>query len=604
MANTGTIAGMILGTAAYMSPEQARGKPVDKRADVWSFGVLLWEMLTGGTLFAGDTVTDVIAQVVTKEPDLDALPKGTPGAVRHLLARCLRKDPRTRLPDMGAARLDLQDALAGAAETTAAPERDGEASAPAEVRRLSRQKRVWAAVALASAGIAAVLAFVHLTETHEPPPAIHFVLDTPEDLILGQFEAPAVSPDGRHVAFAAGPPGEPPRLWLRSLSSPEARTLPGTESASRPFWSPDGETIAFAADGQLKKVTLTGGAVQRICALPRGLSSGTWNAEGTIVFSNEGGTANLFSVPASGGEAQKLAAHDESRQETSHWEPRFLPDGRRFLLYIQGAETGLHVASLEDPDQRLRLLSEGPRAAVAAGHLLFVRDDILLAQPFDAVRGELTGNATPVVEGVGSWSGMPGWGWFSAAEGALAYREDVASEVQLAWFDRKGDRLGTLGKPGRYGQIALSPDGRRVVVEIGDRDGYDLWVIDVARGVATRLTTDPADEMDPVWAPNSQELAYASDKSGDQNVLLQGLSGGDPLAAPRRPRGDAGAAGLSGELGPRGEDARLPDEGRRARGLGGPARWRRRGGAGAAERVRPGRGPAVARRAVAGLHLQ
>ena len=233
---------MILGTAAYMSPEQARGKPVDKRADVWSFGVLLWEMLTGHSLFAGDTVTDVIAAVVTEEPDLDALPRATPRAVRRLLGRCLRKDPRTRLPDIGAARLELQEVRAGTIDEAGGPTGDAEERA-SERRRSRTRDWAWAALALALAGIAGVLVVQRLTTTPEPRPPAHFVLDTPEDLAFGLWNPVALSPDGRSLAFLATSPGGERQLWLRPLDSTEARPLPGTVgSVGGHFWSADSTT--------------------------------------------------------------------------------------------------------------------------------------------------------------------------------------------------------------------------------------------------------------------------------------------------------------------------------------------------------------------------
>jgi len=291
LANTGTVAGLILGTAAYMSPEQARGKPVDRRADVWSFGVLLWEMLTGRSLFAGDTVTDVIAAVVTKEPDLDALPEATPQAVRRLLGRCLRKDPRNRLPDMGAARLELQDVLGGVVTEVAAPADEvAETVLGAHSRRV-KERWAWAAVALVASGLAATLAFVHLTEVPEPRLPARFVVHAPEGWTFAPFERPIPSPDGRQVLFEASPEGQggdpnATMLWTRPLESLAARPLPGTEGTRAAFWSPDGRFVAFLVGRELRKLSLADGTVQTICTL-RGdpFDAGDWNKEGTIVFS-------------------------------------------------------------------------------------------------------------------------------------------------------------------------------------------------------------------------------------------------------------------------------------------------------------------------------
>ena len=537
MANTGTVAGLILGTAAYMSPEQARGKPVDKRADVWSFGVLLWEMLTGHSLFAGDTVTDVIASVVKEEPDLDALPAGTPGAVRRLLSRCLRKDPRSRMPDIGAARLELQDVIAGTATEVEAPAGDTGAATGIERQHRTRERWAWAGVAVALAGLSAFL-LIRLSEPPEPRPAAHFVLDTPEDLAFWGWSPVAVSPDGRHVAFLGTSPGGDRQLWLRPLDSTEARPLAGTLGAFGGFfWSADGTQIAFPVDGELRKIALASGTVQRLCKLPQdNFDGGTWSANGTIVFDDGGPTGRLYSVPETGGEARPLMSLDESRGETAHRWPQFLPDGRLLFVVSSGAEghAGLHVIALESPDERRRIRPEAARFQyVPPGSLLDVQDGILMARRFDPQDLQSIGESVPIASPVATFPAINSWGWFSASNtGRLAWLSGGQNgDVRLDWVDREGKRLGTIGEPGRYGQIVLSPDDRRVAAEIAGSDGrFDLWVIDVARGVPSRLTTDPANDRDPVWSPDSQELVYSSDASGDQNLLLKGLQGSEPPA--------------------------------------------------------------------------
>jgi Tol biopolymer transport system component len=539
LAHTGTMAGVILGTAAYMSPEQARGRPVDKRADVWSFGVLVWEMLTGHALFAGDTVTDVIAAVVTREPDLAALPEATPRAVRGLLSRCLRKDPRTRLPDIGAARLELQDVLAGTPGTAEAPAVDVEASRK-EHRSRTRERWAWAAVALALAGLAGFLVQARLTAHLEPRPVARFALDIPDEVAFGALSPVSVSPDGRYVAFSGNAGASPVQLWIRPLDSPEARALPGTEGASVPFWSPDSASIAFAAGQELKKIVLAGGTVQRVCALPPALFlGGTWNAQGLIVFSIGGTISRLYSVPAAGGEAKPLTTRDESRGEQSHWWPQFLPDGRRFLFVVGAAKEehrGLHVASLDAPGDRRRVRPETVRAVyLDPGYLLAAENSILAARRFDAGGLSATDEAVPIASSVAAWEQVPTWGSFSAsATGVVAWLSGRAPDVRLEWFDRAGKRLGTLGEPRTYGQIALSPDDKRVAAEIRDNEGrYDIWTIDVARGVASRLTTDPANDRDAVWSPDSQELVFSSTAGGDQDLVRMGMQGASP-AAPLR----------------------------------------------------------------------
>ncbi len=538
LAHTGTIAGVILGTAAYMSPEQARGKPVDKRADVWSFGVLVWEMLTGRALFAGDTVTDVIAAVVTREPDLEALPKATPRAVRRLLSRCLRKDPRTRLPDIGAARLELQEAIAGTSVEAEAPAPDAVHSLEATRRGRTRERWAWAAVALVAAGLAAGLAFVHLTQVPTPRPAGRFVVEAPEGWAFVDWGWPVPSPDGRQIAFRAVrvEAGRPPvMLWTRPLDSLTGRVLAGTEGADVPFWSPDGRFLAFGAGDELRRLNLADGTVQRICTLPFAGAAGDWNEDGTILFSSGGGVGHLFTVAAAGGEPRSLLVPDAKRGETGFVLPRFLPGGRRIVFHVLGEGEGVygaHVASLDRPAEK-RLLGQGlTRFVPAAGHLLFVRNGTLLAQPFDAGRAELSGEPVTIATSVGTWAANAGVGWFGASPGdTLAYfsGQSVTGQVQLAWVDRKGGRIGTIGEPGNYGQITLSPDERNVALEIPDAEGrYDLWVMDAARGVTSRVTATPGDERDPVWSPDGRSLAFIARRDGAADLRRKGLRASEP----------------------------------------------------------------------------
>jgi Tol biopolymer transport system component len=540
LTHAGTIDGAILGTATHMSPEQARGKPVDKRADVWSFGVVLWEMLTGRALFWGETAADIIAAVVTKEPDLDAVPATTPWAVRRLLARCLRKDPRTRLPDIGAARLELQDVLAGGTVESGTAGTDGDPSGATEVGRLVRQRWALAAALLVTAGLAGILAVVLFGQNPESRPAVHFTFDAPENVTLSDLNPLAVSPDGGTVVFAGRPPAGAWQLWTRTLESAEVRALPGTQGAEQPFWSPDDSSIAFFAEGELRKLSLASGKVQTICALPPGTSlpAGTWNNEGTIVFSI-GSVSGLYSVSAAGGEARLLTKPDE---QTHHWWPQFLPDGRRFIFEIYGLEPekkGVHVASLDAPDQWRRLLPVPMRARYGSGHLLYVQDgSTLLAQPFNVARAELTGDPIVVASSVASGR-VPRWGWFSAsATGVLTYMEGTTN-IQLVWLDRAGKRLGTLGDPGRYyGPIVLSPDDSRVAVQIMAENGqHDIWVVDVARGLASRVTTGPPQSFRPVWSPDGRELIFqGGPDSGDlyRKELRAGATASSLLATDER----------------------------------------------------------------------
>ena len=554
LAHSGTQAGVILGTAAYMSPEQARGKPVDKRGDVWAFGVLLWEMLTGRALFAGDTVTDIIAAVVKEEPDLDALPPATPPAVRRLIARCLRKDPRARIPDIGGARLELQDVLTGTASET-----ESLAGSPGEAVRAERGRRIkerWVlgGFALAAAGVAATLAFIHWTEIPEPKPAARFVVDAPEGWSFRGRQWPVPSPDGRQIVIRVerdNPEGGGPRagLWLRSLESLTAQTLTGTEGAWFPFWSPDSRFIGFFADGELRTISLADGVVQRICALPGpGWTGADWNVAGTILFGGLGSpSGGMYTVAATGGEAKPALMADSAHGEWLLVTPQFLPDGRRVLFTAiakAGSSLGTYVGSLDNPEQRRLLLPDTTNVRQADGRLLFNREGTLLAQPFDAERAELSGEPVAIASSMaGSFADDLGLFGVSTG-GTLAYLSgEDERRVQLTWLDRNGERLGTLGAPGLYSQLALSPDDRRVAVEVRDpaSDQFDLWVIDVSRDVMSRLASDPGNERDPVWSPDGQEVAYGSYSIDNRGLGLfrKGLSG-EP-ASPIPIEGEANA---------------------------------------------------------------
>jgi Tol biopolymer transport system component len=543
LAHTGTVAGVILGTAAYMAPEQARGKPVDRRADVWAFGVLVWEMLTGRTLFSGETVTDVIAAVVTREPDLDLLPPETPPAVRRLLSRCLRKDPRLRLPDIGAARLELQELLTGSAAEPVAPIAAAAGSTRIdERRRRTRERWIFAALALVATGTAATLAVVHLTEVEPAKPAVRFAIDAPAGWdFLFEFGGPAPSPDGRQVIFRAVPAGressaDATMLWVRPLESLTARPLPGTEGGYLPAWSPDSRSVAFMVPGEVRRLSLADGTVQRVCAIPKPGESGLdWGEAGTVLLGTGAAAGQIYSVPATGGDAKLLMSYDTTRGETGHHMPQFLPDGRRFLVAASSRSSGVYLASLTSPNERRQVAGVWRRTLYAAGHLLFVRDGTLLAQPFDPDRATVRGEPVAIATPVATWPVLAGFSWFAVSKsGTLAYYSGggTGNQFQLAWVDRKGQQVGKVGTPGTYGQIALSPDERNLAIEVTDAQGqYDLWVMDVARGVASRVTTAAGSERDPVWSPDGRSLAYIARTDKGSSLVRKGLRPNDPETA-------------------------------------------------------------------------
>jgi eukaryotic-like serine/threonine-protein kinase len=532
---------VILGTAAYMSPEQARGKAVDRRADVWAFGVLVWEMLTGRTLFAGETVTDVIAAVVTKEPDLVALPSDTPPALRRLLGRCLRKDARQRLPDIGAARLELQELIAGTTtEVDAAAPSRGQAIA-IDHRRFRRERWAWATVAAMAAAVSGVFAFLNLREVPEPKLPARFTIEAPSGWNFDiDFAWPSPSPDGRQVVFRAVPARTEDAqgqgaLWVRPLASLSARPLSGTEGGILPAWAPDGRSLAFIAAGEVRRLEFADGTVQRICAMPQTGAGGlTWSQAGTILFSTGGDTGQIYAVAATGGDPKPLISVAKTPGATFHHIPEFLPDGHRFLFstFGGGNTAGTYIASVDAPGERQRLAQGGRRRVYAGGHLLFVREGTLFAQPFDPQRAVLGGEPVAIAPSVSTWTNNEGFAWFAVSPaGTLAYFSGagVRGQVQLAWVDRNGRQLANVGAPGNFGQIALSPDERHVALEVAaPRNEFDLWVMDIARGVASRVTSAPGSERDPVWARDGRSLAFIARTPKGPSLRLKGLRASDP----------------------------------------------------------------------------
>ena len=511
-----TGAGMILGTAAYMSPEQARGKPVDKRADIWAFGCVLFEMLTGRRAFAGDDIADVMVAVLSKEPEWAALPAATPAGVRSALRRCLERERTRRLRDIGDAGILIDE--------VAIPQAAG---APALAR--GSRRLTYLTWSLAGAVLASLVA---LAVAYRPQPAsdlrsVRFSVQPPEGISLliatGQSSY-VLSPDGRHLVFAGIREGNV-SLWLRDLDSLEARPLPGAENATYPFWSPDSRTIGFFADGSLKTIDASGGPIRTLCATPGGGRGAAWSREGVIVFSSAQ-LQGLFSVPAAGGQPVQVTAA-EGVAQGSYRLPSFLPDGRRFVFTaFPGNE--IRLGSLDSTDSAKVLDAESQAQFVPQGYLLFVRQGTLLAQPFDAGSATPTGDAVPLVEQV--FVDGNSYALFSAADsGTLAFRSGgAAEETQLTWFDRSGAAVGAPGPPGRYRNPVLSPDRTRVAVEVvSDADrNRDIWLLELARGVMSRFTFDPRNDVNPVWAPDGSRIVFGSDREGGVFSLYQKPSSG------------------------------------------------------------------------------
>jgi len=507
---SGTVPGVIFGTAAYMSPEQAKGKTVDRRADIWAFGVILFEMLTGRTLFSGETVSEIIAAVMMKEPDWNRLPANVPARVRDMLRHCLIKEPRHRVRDIGDARIAIEEVESAA-----------EAGVDVAEEPPRRRSRVWV-------GIAAVLFLTTLISlaglsvvvfNRATPPEIRLEVNTPSTDDPLSF---AISPDGRRLVFAASAEGKS-QLWVRPLDSPAAQPLAGTLGASYPFWSADSASVGFFADGKLKRIDIAGGAPQVLANAAAG-RGGTWNRDGTILFASAT-TGPIFKVPATGGEP--VAVTGETGQ-ASHKFPQFLPDGRHFIYFVFGGPAqGVYSASLDGGPSK-RLVSADATAVVSpSGLLLFPRQTTLLAQPFDFKRQELSGNPFPVVQEV-AFNAATSAAGFSATAGILAYRTASAGEApQLTWLDRSGKNLGLVGPPGSAGfnDVVVSSDGKQVAADRVANGNTDIWLIDLARGVPTRFTFDAAIDLWPVWSPDARRLAFGSNREGVYNLYWKWSSG-------------------------------------------------------------------------------
>jgi len=537
-----TMQGVILGVAAYMSPEQAKGEPVDRRADIWAFGVVLVEMLTGKPLYKGENRAETLASVVTKDPSLGTLPANTPPAICNMIQRCLNKDPRQRLRDIGEARIILEDALSGSPPT-----------GPVLAQRKTREQFL-AGIALIAVVVALALAFLHFRRAPEEAQPIRFFVSPPETWTLAGAGTAAttltpplaVSPDGHRVAFVARSADGRYFLWIRSLDTIAAHELEGTDGASSPFWSPDSRFLGFFAGGKLKKIEVSGGPPTTLCDAPddRG---GTWSRDGLIVFAPTAKSA-LQKVSATGG--VPTAATVLGPGETSHFRPFFLPDGRHFLYraYTASSVRGpIYVATLDSTERKMLLNSDSTNVLYTQGHLLFMREKTLMAQAFDARRLVLTGEAIPLAEQTQTIGTNPAYGDFSASDNAvLAYQTGAsAASSQLAWFDRTGKQIGVLGDLASYSDLELSPDGKRASVSIPDEANKtgDIWVYDVARGRRTRFTFDAIDELASIWSPDGSRIVYnsrrrghldlvqkASNGSGAEEVLLEDDLGKYPLS--------------------------------------------------------------------------
>jgi Tol biopolymer transport system component/predicted Ser/Thr protein kinase len=522
MTHAATVAGVILGTAAYMSPEQARGRVVDRRTDIWSFGCVLYECLTGRQAFAGETVSDMIARILQGRPEWDDLPAGTPAGVRRLLERCLEKDAKKRLRDIGDVRLEIEDMLSG--KLPAMPDVAGPQV------RVSRSARLAWLAALFFAAVAAGLAAYHWLSAPAVAPVVRLSLTAPGGVnIFENTVGTAVSPDGSLIAFVASDSAGDNHVWVRPIASSSARLIPGTEGVFVLFWSPDSRRIAFFTGERLKQVDLEGGTPENICNVKGGGRGGDWNADGTIVLA-PAGEGPLFKVSANGGVPEQVTFLDSTRHEIGHRFPHFLPDGRHFLFAALPSHEGLFdifVGSTTSSDREPLMKAAGVPVYVEPGYLLYDRNGRLVAHRFDARKRRLVGEPVSIGDepGPSDWLGAPSVR-ASRQDVIVYYRQNVIP-TELAWFDRTGRRTGTVPvPPGLYDWLSLSPDEERAVVNRRvSATESDLWIVELARGTMTRFTFGPGRCDQPVWSPDGSRIVFSSDRSGTWDVYVKPVGG-------------------------------------------------------------------------------
>ena len=505
-----TRAGVILGTAAYMSPEQARGKPVDKRADIFAFGSVLFELLTGKRAFEGEMVTDTIASILKGEPEWDLLPQSIPSTIRFLISRCLQKDPGKRLQHIDGARILIEEALSGATNASAI----GLAGAPQPAR--------WrVALPWSLAGLMAATAFLlwspWQTAPSEPSTLRRFTINLPwRNVPRGTGSTMALSPDGRHFVYVGRRGAGRVEIFHRAIDQPEATPIGGTEGAGNLFFSPDSQSVGFFADGDLKRVSLTGGAPLTICDVTA-INGASWGPDGNIVFGGPGG--GLFRVSAAGGTPQSITTPDLDKGEAYHRWPEILPGGAAVVFTIgRGSieDDGIGILSLETGEWKLVLESGTSPRYSPSGHLLYLRyPETLMAVALDLSKLEVTSDPVPVLEGVGLIRG--GGAHFAlSGDGMLVYSSATSLvDSNLVWVDRQGtERLVTQEKR-TYGTPRVSRDGKRVALQISEDDfHFNVWIYDLERHSFSRLTFEGEVNGSPILSPDSKWIVFQSRRDG------------------------------------------------------------------------------------------
>ena len=516
--------GVVMGTVGYIAPEQLKGRAVDQRSDIFSFGSILYEMLSGRRAFHGESAAETMSAILKEDPpELSDTNKTVSPALERIVNHCLEKNPEARFHSAR----DLAFALEALSGSKAISTETMVISALTP-RRWTRRELTLAAVAavgtVAAIALAIAMTVSRFRPTQTEKRAVRLLINPPEKSAFSSF---AVSPDGLRLVFVATDVSGKSLLWVRPFESIAAQPLSGTEEATLPFWSPDSRFIGFFAGGKLKKVEVSGGTVQTLCGatVPRG---GTWNADGVILFAP---TPNdpIYRVAAAGGDSISLTKLDPSRQESSHRWPYFLPDGRHFLYSVNGGpqSQGIYITSLDGKENRRLLNTPNSVVAYAApGYIFFRRESTLMGQAFDADKLELSGDPFPIAEQIG-YDVASFQTFFSVSQtGVLVYSSGSYGNTQQTWIDRTGKEIGLLGGPGNFIRASFSPDGKLLAVDGVDLQGNrDIWLIELASGKPTRFSFDPATDLFAVWSPDGSRIAFSSDREGPRHLYQKAATG-------------------------------------------------------------------------------
>jgi Tol biopolymer transport system component/tRNA A-37 threonylcarbamoyl transferase component Bud32 len=526
--------GTVMGTVGYMSPEQVRGRHVDHRSDIFSFGAVLYEMLCGQRAFHGDSAVETLNAILKEEPpELTTTNRNIAPALERVVWHCLEKSLERRFQSA----TDVAFALEALSGSSPVSSQTLTAIAAFPARSRIGKHLPWIVAGFLLIALLAMLPFAIAYFRGAPAraKAIRAAILPPENANFTALNVFAVSPDGVRLAFVARDAKGQAMLWMRPLDALTAQPLAGTDGispASPPFWSPDSQFIGFFAGGKLKKIDASGGPPQTLCdaANPRG---GTWNRDGVIIFTPNS-TGPLHRVSAAGGASTAVTKLDESRRQSTHRWPYFLPDGHHFVYRVGSSgstvlneNNGVYLGSLESQEQRL-ILRTDTSVAYVSGHLLFAREGTLMAQPFDEKSLQLTGDAFPIAEHL-QFDVAGTRAIFSVSEnGVLAFQSGTArGNNRLIWFDRSGKQTGQIGEPGFYAQPRLSPDGQKLAVIIFDTQAgsTDIWLYELARNVPTRFTFDPAFDTNPIWSPDGSQVAFTSNRKGPYDIYQKASSG-------------------------------------------------------------------------------